>query len=54
MKNTTSNIIKKDKKENNSKISPPNSYSLIRINANNTDNEIPIESYIILDNYDYE
>ena len=54
MKNTTSSIIKKDEKENNSKISPPNSYSLIRINANNTDNEIPIESYIILDNYDYE
>ena len=49
-KNINNNNSNKDKKFTPSQ----KSYSLIQIDANNTMNNIPVESYIILDNYDYE
>ena len=49
-KNQNNNKITKQKKYKPS----PKSYSLIQIDANNTLSKIPVESYILLDNYDYE
>ena len=54
--NNIINIYKKSakkNKKNNIKISPK-SYYLIQIDANNKYNRTPVESHIILDNYDYE
>ena len=49
------NTINNNKNNKQKKYKPsPKSYSLIQIDANNSFNNIPVESYIILDNYDYE
>ena len=50
--NIKENNILKNKNKN--KILSPNYYSLIQIDANNASNTKPINSYIILDIYDYK